>query len=204
MHRLFQRLTDLGIAGHEGVLAVAAVGRCVLREQQAVTISDGDNDAWADHRIGECAAGRALHRTFISGRVHLGSAAAAVGVVCVPGMDLVAGDAGESEPSRNGAAQNQCVFIFPDIKFRKLRAAQFIVIGFVDTEQKFCFFPDFRENRCNFCNRRIADLRIFKIAQNCVMTVDENEIGIVRCGRVVIYIIFMRSNVLNHKNSFLW
>ena len=44
MHRLFQRLTDLGIAGHEGVLAVAAVGRCVLREQQAVTVGDGNDD----------------------------------------------------------------------------------------------------------------------------------------------------------------
>lgn len=139
VHRLFQCLADFCITCDEGIGTVAAVGWRILREQQAVAISDGDNDAWADHRIGECAAGRALHRTFISGRVHLGSAAAAVGVVCVPGVDLVAGDAGESEPSRNGAAQNQCVFIFPDIKFRKLRAAQFIVIGFVDTEQKFCF-----------------------------------------------------------------
>ena len=188
MHRLFQCLADFCITCDEGIGTVAAVGWRILREQQAVAISDGDNDAGRspDRRVRRR---MALHRTFISGRVHLGSAAAAVGVVCVPGVDLVAGDAGESEPSRNGAAQNQCVFIFPDIKFRKLRAAQFIVIGFVDTEQKFCFFPDFRENRCNFCNRRIADLRIFKIAQNCVMTVDENEIGIVRCGRVVIYII---------------
>ena len=95
------------------------MGWRILREQQAVTVGDGNDDARADDRIGECAAGRALHRAFISGRMHLRSAAAAVGVVGVPGVDLVAGDAGESEPSRNGAAQNQCVFIFPDIKFRR-------------------------------------------------------------------------------------
>ena len=106
MHRLFQRLTDLGIAGHEGVLAVAAVGRCVLREQQAVTVGDGNDDARANDRIGECAAGRALHRAFISRRMHLRSAAAAVGVVGVPGVDLVTGDTGKPEPSRNGAAKN--------------------------------------------------------------------------------------------------
>lgn len=45
--RLFQRLTDLGIAGHEGVLAAAVEGGCVLREQQAVTVG-GNDDARAD------------------------------------------------------------------------------------------------------------------------------------------------------------
>ena len=172
VHRLFQCLADFCITCDEGIGTVAAVGWRILREQQAVAISDGDNDAWADHRIGECAAGRALHRTFISGRVHLGSAAAAVGVVCVPGMDLVAGDAGESEPSRNGAAQNQCVFIFPDIKFRKLRAAQFIVIGFVDTEQKFLLFPGFPGKQVQFLQSKdsgSADL------QNCTELCDDRR-----------------------------
>ena len=50
--------------------------------------------------------------------------------------------------------------------------AQFIIVRLINAEQKFCLFFNLRKNSCNFRNGRVADLGIFEIAQNCMMTVN--------------------------------